>query len=79
MKVEIYSKENCPSCNKTKSILKDHNPIILMLDKDFNRDVFFEKFPEAKSFPQVMINDNHVGGYEEVNKWLAFNMPNQEF
>ena len=50
-----------------------------MLDKDFNRDVFFEKFPEAKSFPQVMINDNHVGGYEEVNKWLAFNMPNQEF
>ncbi len=79
MKIEIYSKENCPSCNKAKVILKDHNPIILMLDRDFDREDFFKKFPEAKSFPQVIINNNHIGGYEEVNKWLAFNKSDQDF
>ena len=45
MKVEIYSKENCVNCNKAKIILNQFSPKIFMLDQDFTREVFFEKFP----------------------------------
>ena len=50
-----------------------------MLDKDYTRQDFFEKFPNAKTFPQIIINNEHVGGYNELEKWLAFNVPDDNF
>jgi glutaredoxin 3 len=79
MKVEIYSKENCVNCNKAKIILNKFGPKILMLDQDFTREIFFEKFPDVRSFPQIIIDDNHIGGHIEVEKWLAFNKPDEDF
>ena len=40
--------------NKAKSILDKFNPKIHMLDQDFSREGFFEKFPDARSFPQIV-------------------------
>lgn len=79
MEVEIYSKENCVNCNKAKNIFGKFNPKVLMLDEDFSREKFFEKFPDARSFPQIVINNNHIGGYIEGEKWLAFNKPDEDF
>jgi glutaredoxin len=79
MKVEIYSKENCVNCNKAKIILNKFNPKVLMLDKDFSKEFFSEKFPDARSFPQIVINDGHVGGHVDAEKWLAFNKPDEDF
>ena len=79
MKVEIYSKENCVNCNKAKIILNQFSPKILMLDQDFTREVFFEKFPDVKSFPQIVIEDIHIGSHLEAEKWLAFNKPDENF
>ena len=56
MNVEIYSKTNCVFCDKAKMRLAKYNPQIFMLDKDFTREEFFQKFPSAKTFPQI-IND----------------------
>ena len=50
-----------------------------MLDQDFSKEVFFEKFPNARSFPQVVIDDSHIGGHIETEKWLAFNKPDEDF
>tara|TARA_B100001013_G_C24368853_1_gene347369 strand:- start:56 stop:295 length:240 start_codon:yes stop_codon:yes gene_type:complete len=79
MNIVIYSKKNCPNCIKTKSRLDKYNPKILILDKDISRYDFFEKFPNVKQVPQVMIDNKHIGGYEDVEKWLAFNKPNEDF
>jgi len=79
MNVVIYSKENCPHCLKAKDILSKHNPKILMLGKDISRDEFLKKFPGAKQVPQIIINNEHVGGFEDTEKWLAFNEINEEF
>ena len=79
MKVEIYSKENCVNCNKAKIILNQFSPKIFMLDQDFTREVFFEKFPDVKSFPQIVIEDTHIGSHLEAEKWLAFNKPDKDF
>jgi len=79
MNVEIYSRTNCVYCDKAKTRLQKHNPKIHMLDQDYTREDFFTKFPNAKTFPQIIINDEHVGGYHELEKWLAFNAPEENF
>ena len=36
-----------------------------MLDVDFSREEMFEKFPSARTFPQITINGELIGGYTE--------------
>jgi len=79
MKAEIYSKTNCVFCDKAKMRLAKYNPKILMLDQDFTREEFFQKFPNAKTFPQIIINNEHVGTYNQLEQWLAFNKPDEDF
>ena len=79
MKAEIYSKNNCVFCDKAKMRLAKHNPRIFMLDKDFTREEFFKKFPNARTFPQIIINNKHVGTYDELEKWIDFNNHDEDF
>ena len=79
MKAEIYSKINCVFCDRAKMRLAKHNPQIFMLDKDFTREEFFQKFPNAKTFPQIIINEQHIGGYADLKKWLELNSFNENF
>ena len=50
-----------------------------MLDQDYTKIDFFKKFPNAKTFPQIVINDEHVGGYRELKKWLDQNSFDENF
>ena len=50
-----------------------------MLNEDYNRDQFFEIFPTAKTFPQIIINEEKIGGYHELERWMAFNKPDDNF
>ena len=79
MEISIYSKPNCVFCDKAKIKLQKHNPKIYMLDRDYNRDDFFKKFPQAKTFPQIIINNEQVGGYQELEKWLEKNSFDEDF
>ena len=79
MKAEIYSKTNCVFCDKAKIRLSKYNPTIHMLDQDYTRKDFFKKFPNAKTFPQIIINNKLVGGYRELKKWLDQNSFNEDF
>lgn len=79
MEVKIYSKDNCIFCTKAKAVLSSHNPQVLMLDEDYSRDQFFEIFPTAKTFPQIIINGEKIGGFHELERWIAFNKPDEDF
>ncbi len=79
MEVEIYSKTHCVFCDKAKIKLQKYTPKIQMLDKDFTRDDFFKKFPNARTFPQIIINKKHVGGYAELKRWLEKNSIDEDF
>ena len=79
MIVEIYSKTNCVFCDKAKIKLQKHNPKIHILNKDYSREDFFKKFPNAKTFPQIIINKEHVGGYAELKRWLEKNSFEENF
>jgi len=79
MEIEIYSKTNCVFCEKAKIRLQKHNPKIQMLGKDFSRNAFFQQFPNARTFPQIIINKQHIGGYAELKKWLEQNSFDENF
>ena len=79
MDIIIYSKVNCVFRDRAKIKLQKHNPKIYMLDKDYTREEFFQKFPNAKTFPQIIINDKHIGTYNELEKWLEINSFDEKF
>ena len=79
MEVVIYSRNNCGYCDRAKIKLQKYNPKIHMLDLDYTREDFFTKFPNAKTFPQIIINNDHVGGYNELIKWLDMNSLDEDF
>ena len=79
MEVIIYSKDNCQNCLRAKNRLNKFNPKILKLGEDISREGFLKKFSNVKSVPQVIINNKHIGGYEDLEKWLTFNKPDEDF
>ena len=65
--IEIWSKPQCPFRDKAENlcIQKDLEYKKYMLDVDFTRDEFMQKFPTARTFPQILVDGDLVGGYTE--------------
>ena len=40
-----------------------------MLDEDFTREELFEIFPGARTFPQIKIDGENIGGYQQLEEW----------
>ena len=40
-----------------------------MIDEDFTREELFEKFPTARTFPQITAHGEYIGGYTEFEQW----------
>ena len=69
--IEIYGKTFCPSCDKAKALCEreSYEYSYKQLDKDFTREDFFDMFPTARTFPQIKINGELIGGYTELEAW----------
>ena len=67
MKVEIYSKPQCPFCVQAKALAEreGHELTYKMLDEDFNRETLMETFPGARTFPQIIVDGEKIGGFAE--------------
>ena len=67
MKVEIYSKPQCPYCDMAKNLAtqKEYDLTVKMLDEDFDRETLMETFPGARTFPQIIVDDEKIGGFTE--------------
>ena len=67
MKVEIYSKPLCTYCDMSKRLAeqKGYDLSYMMLDEDFDRDTLMETFPGARTFPQIIVDGDKIGGYTE--------------
>lgn len=71
--IEIYSKENCTYCVSAKNLLTSRNKLFTehKLGVDYTREQLLEKFPNAKSFPVIVVDGYHIGGFVELNKILT--------
>jgi len=67
MIVEIYSKDNCIFCEKALSLatMKGLDVTVKKLGVDFDMQKLLELFPTAKTFPQLIVDEEAIGGYTE--------------
>jgi len=67
MKVEIYSKPQCPFCVQAKALAEreGYELTYKMLDEDFDRETLMETFPGARTFPQIIVDGKKIGGFTE--------------
>jgi glutaredoxin len=72
MQVTIYSKEDCPYCEKIKTVFNLLNVdfIEYTLDNDFTRENFISEFGENSTFPRVVIDGKLTGGSSETIAYL---------
>ena len=70
MKVEIFSKPQCPFCVQAKALAEreGYELTYKMLDEDFDRETLMETFPGARTFPQIIVDGAKIGGYQEFKK-----------
>lgn len=75
MKVAIYSKENCPYCEKIKQVfnLISVDFVEYKLNEHFTRENFIAEFGEGSTFPRVLIDDTLIGGCSETISFLKEN------
>lgn len=70
--IEIWGKPNCPFCEKARYLceVRGYKFVYKSLGTDFDRDEVLEKFPGAKTFPQITVNGEKVGGYDGFTQYL---------
>lgn len=49
----------------------EHSYNKYMLDEDFTREELLEKFPNARTFPQIVIDGENIGGYSNFLNYLS--------
>ena len=77
MHIQIYSKPQCPYCDMALRLAEQithetagYTYNKYMLDEDFNREQLLEKFPTARTFPQITIDGESIGGYTEFKDYI---------
>ena len=75
MKVKMYSTPNCTFCENALTLLYARNIFdieTIVLSKDTPGDIleFKKECPNATTVPQIFINGEYIGGYEELLDWL---------
>lgn len=70
--ITIYGKDGCGYCVAATRVCSQRQLEYkyLRLNEDFSRDELLTKFPEAKTFPQIIVSGNHVGGYDDFVEYL---------
>jgi len=66
----VWSKNQCPYCDQAKALLKmkgiefeERN-----IQKDYTREQLLEAVPNARTVPQIFLDDNYIGGFTELKK-----------
>jgi len=69
--IEIYGKPQCPFCDRAKALCeqKGYEYTYKQLGTDFDREFMLEKFPTARTFPQIVANGEAIGGFQELEIW----------
>ena len=77
MNIEIYSKDHCPFCDKAvhkaQAMMQENTKIktaVYKLNEDFSREELFEKFPTARTFPQIIKDEEKIGGFDQLRELL---------
>lgn len=69
-KVEIYTKWGCPYCVRAKALLDAKGVSYTEIDVTFGgkeREEMVRRVPGARTVPQVLVNDQALGGCDDIH------------
>ena len=71
----VYSKNGCPYCTKVINVLQlaELKFVEYKLGRDFNKDQFYDVFGQGSTFPQVLKDQEKLGGCVDTIKYLREN------
>ena len=72
MKAIVWSKDACPFCVQAKALLEargieyeERN-----VSTDWTREQLLEAVPNARTLPQIFLDDRHIGGFTDLRSHL---------
>ena len=72
MKAIVWSKYHCPYCDQAKALLKAKG--IQFEEKKigdgYTREELLEAVPNARTVPQIFLDDKLIGGFTELRQHL---------
>jgi len=71
----IYSKDNCPFCEKAKNLLASHNIEYAenQIGVDVTREELLDLLPNARTVPQIFLYGNYIGTYDQLVEYFENN------
>ena len=71
--IEIFGKTQCPYCDMAKQLCetKGYEYTYKQLDTAFTKRELFQSFPSARTFPQIRIDGEAIGGYDNFKDWSS--------
>jgi glutaredoxin 3 len=73
MKVTVWSKTPCPICDQAKALLKQRGIDYEernITEGTWTKEQLLEAVPNARTVPQIFINEQLVGGFNELRNHL---------
>ena len=73
MKAIVWSKDSCPYCDQAKALLKSRNIEYeeRNVSQNWTREQLLEAVPNARTLPQIFLDQELVGGFTELRKKLT--------
>jgi glutaredoxin len=68
----IYGKPMCPFCDKAKALCEQRGYAYeyKTLGTDYTKEELLETFPGARTVPQIVINGEKIGGWDQMVKYI---------
>ena len=73
MQAVVWSRNQCPFCDQAKTLLKlkgiafeERN-----VSTDWTKEQLLEAIPTARTVPQIVLDGELIGGFNELRKRLA--------
>ena len=73
MKAIVYSKYNCPYCDQAKALLTQKGIPFeeRKIGDGYSKEDLLEAVPNARSVPQIFLDEELVGGFTELRARLV--------
>jgi glutaredoxin 3 len=72
MKAIVWSKDHCPFCDQAKALLKQRDIEFeeKKIGHGYTREQLLEAVPDARTLPQIFLDDQHIGGFTDLRSHL---------
>lgn len=73
MKAIVWSKKNCSQCEQAKQLLTRKGyqfEVRVIGEGQWTREMLLEAVPTARTVPQIILDNEYVGGFTELKAKL---------